>query len=216
MAGPFVWCGPACPGSTLFPGHTPGISFSLEFKRGRHLCSHIHRPAPWRPGGSLVVCGRDSRGAPAAIRKSPMPSVLLSGPAGSGKSQEAKKLLDQHPELLAIVDFQSIYVALTGDQRGPDGKFPLRNPALLPLTEFARRVLLTAARERELPIVATNSDGDPDRRAFLLRELGPAATEQIADPGEEIVKARLSDPQTGKLSTECNKAVGRWYSRLRR
>ena len=99
-------------------------------------------------------------------------SLLLSGPAGAAKSQEAKRLLDANPELMAIVDFQSLYVALSGDTRGADGKFPLRNPALLPLTEFVRRAALTAAREREIPIIATNSDGSESRRQFLLRELG--------------------------------------------
>ena len=142
-------------------------------------------------------------------------SILLSGPAGSGKSQEAKRLLDANPELMAVIDFQSIYAALSGDVRGPDGRYPLRNPALLPLAEYIRRAAITASREREIPIVATNSDGDPDRRAFLLRELGPGAQEKVVDPGEAVVKARLADAVTGELSSQCESATGRWYKRLR-
>ena len=142
-----------------------------------------------------------------------MASIVLSGPAGAGKSAEAKRLLEQHPELMAIVDFQSLYVAISGDVRGPDGRYPLRNEALLPMVEYIRRAALSAAREREIPIVATNSDGSPDRRAFLLAELGPSATEQIVDPGRQVVEARLSDPTTGRLSSECSSAVSRWYGR---
>ena len=101
-----------------------------------------------------------------------MASILLSGPAGAGKSQAARLMLDENPELMAIIDFQSLYVAISGDVRGPDGLYPLRNESLLPIVEYLRRAALTAARERQIDVVATNSDGDPDRRAFLLRELG--------------------------------------------
>ena len=53
----------------------------------------------------------------------------------------------------------------------------------------------------------------PERRAFLLGQLGAGATERIVDPGRNIVEARLSDPETGVLSSECDSAIGRWYSR---
>ena len=142
-------------------------------------------------------------------------SLLLSGPAGGGKSQEAKRLLEQHPELMAIIDFQSLYVAISGDVRGPDGRYPLRNEALLPLVEYLRRAALSAARAREIDVVATNSDGDPERRAFLLRELGPGASERVVDPGREVVAARLSDPVSGELGPQCEGAINRWYKRLR-
>ena len=143
-----------------------------------------------------------------------MASILLSGPAGSGKSQEAKRLLDENPELGAIIDFQSLYVALSGDTRGPDGLYPYRNEALLPIVEYLRRAALTAAREREIDVIATNSDGDPERRAFLLQELGAGATERVIDPGKAVVSARLADPISGDLSPQCGAAIGRWYNRL--
>ena len=63
-------------------------------------------------------------------------------------------------------------------------------------------------------MIATNSDGDPDRRVFLLGQLGPGAAERIVDPGRAVVAARLSDPETGELSDECDSALGRWYGRL--
>ena len=143
-------------------------------------------------------------------------SVLLSGPAGAGKSGVARRiwigLVAAGPAV--IVDFQSIYAALTGDVRGPDGRYPLRREDLLPTVEYVRRAALTAAREREIPVVATNSDGDEERRAFLLSLLGAGAVETIVDPGRETVAARLSDPATGELSPECEEAISRWYGRL--
>ena len=142
-----------------------------------------------------------------------MPGVLLSGPAGASKSTLAKRLLAESPELAALADFQSVYAALTGDLRGPDGRYPLRDERLLPLTEYVRRAIITGSLARDISVIATNSDGDPERRTKLLGLLGPGATERIIDPGEEVVSARLADPETGALSDECASAIDRWYLR---
>ena len=139
-----------------------------------------------------------------------MAGILISGPAGAGKSELARRELEATRELAVVADFQSIYAALTMAQRGPDGKFPLRDERLLPLTEYVRRAVITGAQTRDIYTVATNSDSDPDRRAFLLGELGAGATERVVDPGREVVAARLSDVGTG-LSDECAGAMGRWY-----
>ena len=145
-----------------------------------------------------------------------MANKLLSGPAGAGKSQEAAAQRQAADVLTVVADFQSIYAAITGDQRGPDGRFPLRDDRLLPLTEHLRREAIDAARAADIAVIATNSDGDAGRRAAMLDRLGPDAVEEIIDPGEPEIRRRLSDRRTGKLSSECNKAVNRWYSRFTR
>ena len=142
-----------------------------------------------------------------------MPSILLSGPAGGAKSALARRLLVESAELSAIADFQLVYRALTDVERGRDGRYPLRNEGLLPLTEYVRRAIITGAVTRDIDVIATNSDGDPERRAFLLGQLGAGAVERIVDPGRNIVEARLSDPETGVLSSECDSAISRWYGR---
>ena len=145
-----------------------------------------------------------------------MPNKLLSGPAGAGKSQEAAAQRAAAEGVTVLSDFQSLYAALTGDQRGPDGRYPLRDDRLLPITERLRREVIDAARESGIDVIATNSDGDPARRSALLDRLGPGATEQIIDPGEDEVRRRLSDRRTRTLSKECNRAISRWYGRLTR
>ena len=142
-----------------------------------------------------------------------MASILISGPSGAAKSAMARRLFVEHGGLVVIADFQSLYAALTGDVRGPDGRYPLRDERLLPLTEYVRRAAVTGAVNREVDVIATNSDGASERRKFLLEQLGAGATERIVDPGRDVVTARLADPETGILSDECDSAIGRWYSR---
>ena len=74
-----------------------------------------------------------------------------------------------------------------------------------------QRVIRDAV-EMQVGIVATNSDGDQERRSYLLGLLGAGATEEIVDPGLEVVTVRLADPVTGSLSDSCAGAIDRWYS----
>ena len=143
-----------------------------------------------------------------------MASILLSGPAGAAKSALARRLLAAHPTLAAIADFQLVYRALTDVIKDRDGRYPLRDDRLLPLTEYTRRAIITGAVNADIDVIATNSDGDLKRRAFLLSQIGPGAVERVVDPGKNIVAARLSDPETGELSDDCDTAIQRWYGRL--
>ena len=144
-----------------------------------------------------------------------MAGLLISGPAGGNKSLRARQEWEKYKRVTggtaALADFQQIYVALTGDIRGRDGRFPLRDPALLPLTEYIRRAVIGAATARDIFVVATNSDGRHERRQEILGFLGAGATEVVLDPGRATVAARLSDPASGALSDECAAALNRWY-----
>ena len=144
-----------------------------------------------------------------------MPNILLSGPAGAGKSALARRLIAEAGHPMVAADFQSLVVALLQLQRAPDGRYPVRPVWVLPMAEHLRREVIDAAVSRDIDVVVTNSDGDPDRRGALLKRLGPGAGERIVDPGEDVVKARLADPESGELSDECDAAIGRWYGRLR-
>ena len=113
-----------------------------------------------------------------------------------------------------IADFQSVYVAVSGDVRDDNGNYPERDPDLLPLVERERQRIIRDAVEMEIGVVATSSDGAQARREYLLGILGPDALEEIVDPGIDVVTARLSDPATGSLSDSCSSAISHWYSRL--
>ncbi len=145
-----------------------------------------------------------------------MPNVLVSGPAGGGKSatvRRERELLIAGGTPAIVVEFQAIYAALSGDEHDPDtGRYPDRDPDLLPVTEYVRRAAITAATQRQIAVVASNSDGDPVRRSFLLSLLGLVAIEKIIDPGRAVVEARLADAD-GALSEDCARAVNRWHRR---
>ena len=142
-----------------------------------------------------------------------MASILLSGPAGGAKSQLAVELIKNGTGPTITADFQSLVVAMLALRRGPDGRYPIRPEWILPLAEYTRAAMVTGAINREIDVIFTNSDGNPERRDFLLTKLGPGATERIVDPGIDVVKARLADSITGDLEPECEQAIGRWYGR---
>ena len=123
-----------------------------------------------------------------------MQNVLLTGPAGAGKTQEARAMLRASTEPMIASDFQSILAALILLQRTEDGRYPprdpLQDPWLLPLVESLRQTAITFARQADIAIVATSSDGSPARRAHLLERLGPGSVERIIDPGQDVVTSK--------------------------
>ena len=144
-----------------------------------------------------------------------MANTLISGPSGAGKSQLARDLLAQVQGPGAIIDFQAIYSAMLLLRRGDDGRYPERDPAdvhLLALSEYVRKAAISGAREMDIEIIATNSDGSPARREYLRGLLGAGAVETVLDPGKATVVDRLS--VNGVLSQQCGQAVDRWYGRL--
>ena len=145
-----------------------------------------------------------------------MPNLLLSGPAGAGKTEEARRLLAEMPEGV-VLDFQQLYAALLLIFRDPETRrYPEREATrayALSMAEYVRKAGIAGARAQELEIIATNSDGSPARREYLLGLLGPGATERVLDPGVETVTARLSNA-SGYLSEGCRDAINRWYGRV--
>ena len=143
-----------------------------------------------------------------------MANVLVSGPAGGGKSAVAREELAAQTSPFVAADFQALTVALMLLERGADGRYPIRPGWVLPLVEYTRRTVISAAVARDIGVICTNSDGASERRKFLLAQLGPGAVEKIVDPGRATVEARLADAATGVLSPECEQAANRWYARL--
>ena len=89
------------------------------------------------------------------------------------------------------------------------GRFPERDERMgyvMPLVELQRQRLIRQAVEDDIEVVATNSDGDGGRRNYLLGLLGPGSTEEVLDPGIQVVQERLT--VNGTLSNQCGNASG--------
>lgn len=139
--------------------------------------------------------------------------TLLRGPAGAGKSGRARRLLDDG-EADAQADTTALYAALSGVERGPDGRYPPRSESdpLLPLTTYIRATVARDALRRGLRVVVTSSRrDDEDHWRDVAREAGAAFDAETIDPGIEVLRARLADPESGELSAECSAALARWY-----
>ena len=135
-----------------------------------------------------------------------MPIQPVAGPAGAGKSQYVLGRL-QPGEL--FIDFTRLWAALGGYERGPDGRYPIRRAGdpLVPLTAALRGVALSMAIEREYVGWITTASRDEVPR--LEKVTGRAAV--TLDPGEDVVRRRLTDAATGQLPDECEDALGRWF-----
>ena len=142
-----------------------------------------------------------------------MPGVLLSGPAGAGKTQEARRLMNESDTPTVALDFQSLLAALLLLERDANGRYPPRRASqayALPIAEYLRQAGMTAAQGHEVDTIVTNSDGSTTRRAALLSRMGAGSVERVIDPGKAVVTKRLSSPD-GDLSDQCGEAIGRWY-----
>lgn len=138
-----------------------------------------------------------------------MALTILRGPAGSGKSQH---IAEADPAPQVIADYTRLWAAITGAERGPDGRYPERrddDPTLALVASVQAHVVRVAQREG-LRGYVTTSDSRPEA-VERLRELGATAGVETLDPGEEVVRNRLRDRRTGRLSRSCDKAVRRWY-----
>ena len=138
--------------------------------------------------------------------------VLLQGPAGSGKSQVAAEMLESG-EVEVLADVTRLWVALSGVERGADGRYPVReddDPALA-TARYVQAVAVRRGLEEGADVAATTSRRGQETRWQRLAD--DAETEfaiRTIDPGEDVVIARLAEPD-GALSEPCARAIRRWY-----
>ncbi len=127
---------------------------------------------------------------------------ILRGPAGAGKSQEIE------PGTLRA-DLTAIWAALYGYTRGPDGRYPERSTTEAAVAAYVKAAIVRHAAREGLSGVVTTSDSSP-AAVERLREQGATGQVRTIDPGEPVVRQRLSGPD-GDVSPACETAIRRWY-----
>ena len=90
-----------------------------------------------------------------------MPDVLLSGPAGAGKTAAAESIVAAAEVPTVLIDFQALYASLLGIRRDPEtGRYPERldiQDFALPIGRVCTRLtMINRAVENEVDVVATN------------------------------------------------------------
>ena len=117
-------------------------------------------------------------------------------------------------EVEVLLDVTALWATISGAVRGPDGRYPPRSDddpslaaALYVQAAGARFALEQGARVG----VTTSRRAQEARWAEIARAAGVEINIREVDPGEAVVRARLSDPETGVLSGPCERAIGRWY-----
>lgn len=141
--------------------------------------------------------------------------TLFEGPPGSGKSQRVQEALADG-ELDVVADFTSLWAAVRQVQRGPDGRYPIRlddDPALTQgYLSALQTIAVSLALRRGMRVAVTSgTSGTAPTWAERADVQGATFSVRTFDPGEAVVRARLSDPGTGELADECEHAIGRWY-----
>lgn len=138
---------------------------------------------------------------------------LVEGPAGGGKSQHAREMLEAG-EAQVLADVTSLWAAIGGHERGPDGRYPVRSdddPALALARYVQAAVVREGLREGQDVVVTTSRRDQQDRWSEVAAAAATSLSVRTIDPGRSVVEARLADPQTGILSADCESAIARWY-----
>ena len=145
-----------------------------------------------------------------------MPTLhLVQGPAGGGKSQLARDML-QAGQVDLLADVTQLWAAIGGYERDPaTGKYPIRrddDPALRAALYLQATVAHYGLREGLDVAVTSSQRNQAARWGEVAAGAGASLNVQTVDPGEEVIRARLADIETGELIAECENAIGRWYS----
>ena len=139
---------------------------------------------------------------------------LVQGPAGSGKTDHARRLIEAGQATLQA-DITALHVALTGIVRDArTGKYPDRDPndPALRAAIYLQSTIARYALRENIDVVVTTSQRNMIRRwQDLADEYAAAMTVTTIDPGIEIVTERLADPATGTLSQQCRIAISKWF-----
>ena len=143
--------------------------------------------------------------------------LLIEGPAGGGKSQHLRNMLDDGALDVAI-EFTPIWASLRGYRRGADGHYPVRldddRTAAIAggMMHAGTRLALRAGLRTG---VTTGSSGRAESFAEIAADELAEFDVRTIDPGREVVERRLAaafpDPETGGLRTECAAALDKWY-----
>lgn len=119
-----------------------------------------------------------------------------------------------------VADLTSLWGAMSGAERGPDGRYPNRDDSdpliAAGVAAYVRRTVVRQALRQDLRVAVTSgTPGTAPEYAAIAEESGATFTQRTIDPGEEVVTDRLAN-EDGILDPQCEQAIRRWYRPRRR
>lgn len=141
--------------------------------------------------------------------------LLLQGPAGGGKSQVYRELINDGIYDF-VADYTAIWAAIGNHVRQANGLYAVRQ-STEPIVEsglvsYIQRATVRQGLRNGLDgIVTTSRRGMEQVYADIANETGTVMEVRTIDPGRETVTQRLAAQNGGSLLPECEAALNRWY-----
>ena len=143
--------------------------------------------------------------------------TLLQGPAGSGKSQIAREMMEDDPSAI-LADFTALWAAMRGVERDPETrKYPVRK-ADDPVvesgvgTKIKKAVAREALRADRNVIVTTATKGMEIIWKDFVEVQDGNHTYQVRTVERTLLQVKAELVADGEdWSDECREAVGRWF-----
>lgn len=111
---------------------------------------------------------------------------------------------------LVLIDYTALWVALTGERRDENGRYPIRvsgDQRLAYVAGVWYSAVERAAFSGQRGYVTTAKRD----RVEEIQRLADTNRLQVVDPGEEVARGRLADLYGDAMPEECESALNGWY-----
>lgn len=142
--------------------------------------------------------------------------TLLQGPAGSGKSQIARDMMQDDPDAI-LADYTALWAAMRGVERDPETrKYPIRkadDPVVQSGvgTKIKKAVAREALRADRNVIVTSATKGMEIVWKDFVEIQDGNHTFQVRTVERSLLQVKAELTVDGELSDECRGAMKRWF-----
>ena len=156
--------------------------------------------------GVCSACGSQRSDRYGSNVRRPIPTTLVCGPPGSGKTTYVREKARSGD---LIVDVDAIYAALSGEP------WYAKPAGLLPVVLAVRDAILEQIRMGNDDIARAwviSSEEDPNKRAELLQQCGGGKLVVLEVSGGECLRRIAADPRRGVHADLWKPLIDKWWA----